>query len=103
MGAATDKRASGLTHHDVLHDRLQHHLFKDVFHQDKLRKVFKDQLLEARQFLGVTKRKEISSACFKTFTECTIFRIFLVERVTCSDYYYCHLLDKVFYYMSCLY
>lgn len=37
-----------LTHHDVLHDGQQHHLFKDVFHQDETRKVFKDQLLETR-------------------------------------------------------
>lgn len=40
-----------LTHHDVLGDRLQHHLLKHVLHQDELGEVLKDQLLEAREVL----------------------------------------------------
>lgn len=40
-----------LTHHDVLGDRLQHHLFIHVFHQQELGEVRKDELFEARQLL----------------------------------------------------
>lgn len=46
----------GLTHHDVLHDRQQHHLFEDIFHQDETWEVFKDQLLEARKLLLVDRK-----------------------------------------------
>lgn len=53
VDVVTDKR---LTHHDVLHHRQQHHLFKDIFHQDETGKVFKDQLLEARKLLWQTGR-----------------------------------------------
>lgn len=40
-----------LTHHDVLGDRLQHHLLIHVFHQQELGEVLKDELFEVRQLL----------------------------------------------------
>lgn len=43
-----------LTHHDVLHGRVQHHLLKDVLHQDEAGEILKDQFLEARQLLVFT-------------------------------------------------
>lgn len=57
MDVGTDET---LTHHDVLHDRQQHHLLKDVFHQDETRKVLKDQLLETRKLLWGTDRVQFS-------------------------------------------
>lgn len=54
-GAIKDKATVStvrLTHHDVLHDRVQHHLLKDVLHQDETRKVLEDQLLKTRQLLA---------------------------------------------------
>lgn len=48
-----------LTHHNVLHDRLQDHFLKDVLHQDEPRKILKDQLLKARQLLEFTVMVQI--------------------------------------------
>lgn len=40
-----------LTHHYVLGDRVQHNLFKHVFHQQETGEVLEDELFKARQFL----------------------------------------------------
>lgn len=47
---------SCLTHHDVLHDCLKHHLLKDALDQDETGKILKDQLLETRQVLQTDVR-----------------------------------------------
>lgn len=78
----TDER---LTHHDVLHDRQQHHLFKYVFHQDETRKVFKNQLLEARKLLWVDRKslaQHVSEQQLQNPTECATVMIFPLKRPT---------------------
>lgn len=50
------RHSSRLTHHDVLHDRLKHHLLKDVLDQDETGEIFKDQLLETRKVLQTDVR-----------------------------------------------
>lgn len=64
-----------LTHHDVLHDRLQHHFLICVFHQYELGKVFKNQLLEFWQILPWEKKITACSHCKETAVQKTEHRL----------------------------